>query len=202
MAISEPMTLATDYALGAVAALLGLRLRHVCKPWALALLALAAAAFLGGTWHGIVQSPVLWKATLLSAGLASFAMLVGSAALTLHGFPRRAVVVFASSKLALYSAWVLLHDDFTAVIADSGLSLAIVGALHFTNGWMLAGVATSVAAALVQASGVGLHRHFNHNDLYHVVQAAALFFFYRGIVAATRTGGVSARSRASRRPAS
>ncbi len=35
-------------------------------------------------------------------------------------------------------------------------------------------------AALAQASGVALHRHFNHNDLYHVIQMAALYAFYRG----------------------
>jgi hypothetical protein len=25
-----------------------------------------------------------------------------------------------------------------------------------------------------------LHRHFNHNDLYHVIQVAAMLLFYRG----------------------
>ena len=45
---------------------------------------------------------------------------------------------------------------------------------------MLAGVAVSVLAALVQASGFALHAHFNHNDLYHVIQIAAMFAFYKG----------------------
>jgi hypothetical protein len=31
------------------------------------------------------------------------------------------------------------------------------------------------------ASGIALHPHFNHNDLYHVVQIAAMLLFYRGI---------------------
>jgi hypothetical protein len=69
------------------------------------------------------------------------------------------------------------------VIVDTGSALAIVGALHLWrfNGWMLAGVGASLAAALVQASGFALHRHFNHNDLYHVVQIAAMLLFYRGL---------------------
>lgn len=77
----------------------------------------------------------------------------------------------------------LFHDDFIWVIADTGSALAIVGALHLWrfNGWMLAGAGVSVAAALAQASGLALHRHFNHNDLYHVVQIAALLLFYRGL---------------------
>jgi hypothetical protein len=46
---------------------------------------------------------------------------------------------------------------------------------------MLAGVAVSVLAGLVQASGFALHAHFNHNDLYHVIQTAAMFAFYTGL---------------------
>jgi hypothetical protein len=37
-----------------------------------------------------------------------------------------------------------------------------------------------VAAALVQRSGFALHRHFNHNDLYHVVQMLGTWLLYRG----------------------
>jgi hypothetical protein len=35
-------------------------------------------------------------------------------------------------------------------------------------------------AGLVQASGFRLHEHFNHNDLYHVIQTAAVLLLYRG----------------------
>jgi hypothetical protein len=38
----------------------------------------------------------------------------------------------------------------------------------------------SVLAALVQQSGLTLHRNFNHNDLYHVIQLVALWLLYRG----------------------
>ena len=37
----------------------------------------------------------------------------------------------------------------------------------------------SVIAALVQQSDLALHRNFNHNDIYHVIQLAALFLLYR-----------------------
>jgi len=133
------------------------------------------AAFLGGTWHGLVQSDLLWKATLLSAGVASFGMVAGSAFATTSGIPRKLLVGFAAAKLVCYTAWMLFHDDFIWVIADSGSALALVGLLHLWrfNG-ILAGVAVSVAAALVQASGFASHPHFNHNDRYHVIQIAAM----------------------------
>jgi hypothetical protein len=182
--ISEPVTMLTDYALGAVCAALGWRLLGISRYWAAAFLSLALAAFLGGTWHGLLQSDLLWKATILSVGVASFGMVAGSALFTTQGLLGRILVGIAAVKLALYFAWMLFHDDFVWVIADTASALAIVGALYLwrVNGWMLAGVAASVAAALAQAGGVALHRHFNHNDLYHVIQIAAMLLFYRGIL--------------------
>ena len=58
----------------------------------------------------------------------------------------------------------------------------MVAALHLWkwNGAILAGVALSIVGALVQASGFTLHEHFNHNDLYHVIQTVAVILLYRG----------------------
>jgi hypothetical protein len=39
-----------------------------------------------------------------------------------------------------------------------------------------------------QASGFALHQRFNHNDLYHVLQIAAMFLFYRGVRAYATDG--------------
>jgi len=76
------------------------------------------------------------------------------------------------------------------VILDTGIALAAVAALH---GWsairerdrasrrMLGAVGVSVLAAAVQAGGLAPHRHFNHNDLYHVIQIAAMILFWAGV---------------------
>ena len=45
---------------------------------------------------------------------------------------------------------------------------------------MLAAAVVSALAAAVQASGFSLHQHFNHNDLYHVIQIAAMALLYKG----------------------
>jgi hypothetical protein len=47
-------------------------------------------------------------------------------------------------------------------------------------GWLIVGVLVSLVAGVVQAKKLALHRHFNHNDLYHVIQMSALYAFYRG----------------------
>ena len=46
--------------------------------------------------------------------------------------------------------------------------------------WLIAGVLVSLVAGIVQARRLALHRQFNHNDLYHVIQMVALYAFYRG----------------------
>lgn len=188
MTISEPMTLATDYLLGGVTAWLAVLLLKKSESqrsrrfWAVAFIALAVGAFLGGTWHGFLQNAALWKATTLSVGVATFAMVVASAFATLSGTARRVLVGFAVLKWVLYSAWMLGHDAFIYVVIDTAVAFALVAGLHLWsfNRWILAGVGVSVIAALVQASGFALHRHFNHNDLYHVIQIAAMVLLYRG----------------------
>ena len=173
----------TDYALAAVSVVLGVRLIRFARFWALAFLALALAAFLGGTWHGFWQNDLLWKATTLSVGVASFGMVVGSAYLTATGATRRFLIGFAVVKLIAYTVWMLGHDEFIWVVGDTASALVIVALLHLwrLNGWMLAGVAVSFLAGAVQASGLALHEHFNHNDLYHVIQTGAMLLFYAGL---------------------
>lgn len=184
--MNEPMTVITDYALGGVAAWLSFLLFRSAQAarqlWALAFAALAAAAFLGGTWHGFLQSNLLWKATTLSAGIASFGMVAGSSYAVFSGQARVFALTAALAKLVAYSAWMLGHDAFLYVVIDTGIAFIVVAALHLWkwNGPILAGVAVSIAGALVQASELRLHEHFNHNDLYHVIQIAALVLLYRG----------------------
>jgi len=199
--IAEPMTLLTDYALAAVTASLAFSLhrrrdgRRARALWTLALAALALAALLGGSSHGFapvlppLAAVLLWKATVLSVGAASFGLLAGSAAGTTSPPVARIFLVLAAAKLAIYSAWMLFHDEYVYVIVDTGTALAGIAVLHLwslttrrdaASAWMLAGVAVSLLAAAVQASGFAVSRNFNHNDLYHVIQIVAMFLFYAG----------------------
>jgi hypothetical protein len=186
--MSEPMTVITDYILGAVTAYLGWRLfkRRAAERsrrwWSHAFVALALGAFLGGTWHGFARNDWLWKATLFTVGIAGSAMMIATAFATLPARARATVIGVAAAMLLLYSGWVMVDDRFIVVVADTAIAFALVAALHLWkwNGAILAGVAVSLVAALVQASGFALHPHFNHNDLYHVIQIGAMLFFYRG----------------------
>jgi hypothetical protein len=200
--IAEPMTMLTDYALAGVTGWLAWLLFRSSESqrsrslWALAFAALALGGALGGTWHGFAprfsENAVLlvWKATIFSIGIASFGMLSGSAIATTAGNARKALLAIATAKLALYLGWILGHSEYIYVILDTGIALAAVAALHGGSAirerdrasrWMLGAVGVSVLAAAVQAGGLAPHRHFNHNDLYHVIQIAAMILFWAGV---------------------
>jgi hypothetical protein len=146
---------------------------------------LALAALAGGTYHGFPQfvPGLLWAATEVLAGLASFLIVVATARAT--GYYPRTLFCLAAVKLVIYLDWILQHDAFIAVVIDSGIALLVVAVLHAIRRdpawrWMVGGVAVSVVAAGVQAMHLAPHPHFNHNDLYHVIQIAAMWLFYRG----------------------
>ncbi len=195
------MTLATDYLLGALSAVFAWRLLAVTttvqavRLWGAALGAVGLASFAGGTYHGfqyLLSRPVaaaLWKATTLSMGVASFLLLAATINSAFSGRVRRWLIAAAGLKLAMYVAWMLGHDEFRFVIYEYGSTLAVLllvvasGRTHGIDGHralIASGVLVSIAAAAVQQSGIRLHRHFNHNDLMHVVQMGGMWLLYKG----------------------
>ena len=194
------MTLATDYALGVLCAFLALRMvRHgpdaSRSHWAAALATCAAAAFLGGTYHGFLpwlDAPIaasLWKATLLSIGLAAYSATVATTRAHLPERWERPVRVVAGLKLAAYAAAALAVDTFLIAIIDYSLAFGFVIVIHARAAarfgdsaaqWVVAGVAVSFLAAGIQAAGIAPHPQFNHNDLYHVVQMLGMWLLYKG----------------------
>jgi hypothetical protein len=180
--VAEPMTLITDLLLTIAALVFAARLWRVQRMWALAFLFTAAGSFCGGMQHGFapLMAPIaallLWKATLFSIGMASFFLLAGSG----HTWAIVAIV-----KLVIYMSWMIVHNDFIWVIADYGITLLLIGIAQLVRRgpsmpWVIGSIVVSVIAALVQQSRFALHRHFNHNDLYHLVQMVALWLLYRG----------------------
>ncbi len=199
--LSEPMTLATDYLLGTLSVVCGILLlkrnqqQTSITLWALALMAAAIGSYAGGTYHGFQHalhatgSAALWKATTISMGMASFLLLTSAFTSAYSGSLRRWLSGIAVLKLTVYIIWMIDHDEFRYVIYDYGstlgllLILVVAGPTRGTAGhraYIAAGILVSIAAALVQQRGVRLHRHFNHNDLMHVVQMAGVWLIFEG----------------------
>lgn len=207
MSLAEPMTMATDYLVAVCAAAWGVRLARRARAagqravgwWAVAFAAVALMALVGGTYHGFGPqlgasiARGLWRVTVLAAGPVGFAVLAASFYSWLGGPVRTWLMVAAGAKLALYLGWMAAHDDYLWVILDYGSSMLVALAVHVaiwvrqrqsTAVWICAGILVSIAAAVVQASGLSLHRQFDHNVLYHLIQLAGLYLFYRGALLA------------------
>jgi hypothetical protein len=196
MNVHEPATVVTDYLLALLTVFLGWRLSRDSPPparkWFARVLFLSAlSAFVGGSYHGWGPnvSPALaaawWGLTLLTLSLVSACLAMSlmheMAPVRLHGWIRTAIVV----KLVLFAGLAVLSPRFLVAIVDYGTTLltwlvAAVLARHRPwRGWMLAGIALSAIAAAVQQLRLAPSVHFNHNDLYHVVQGVAFIAFYR-----------------------
>jgi hypothetical protein len=203
MRITEPMTMLTDYALGAWSLVLAWRLfaaasasgQLTLRLWAIGFAMTALAAVAGGTYHGfIAQIPagagrVLWKITLVSSGFASAALFAAAVLAATSGTLQWALLALVVLKLLIYLEVVLTRNNFLLVVIDYGSALiAVLLAAWFLKptgitpaaGWLAAGVGVSVAAGAIQAFRLAPHPKFNHNDLFHVIQMAALYCLYRG----------------------
>lgn len=203
MQIAEPMTMLTDYLLAGWTAFLAWRLLGMARQtssraqrwWGWAFIGSAVAAATGGSYHGL--APVfpagallfLWKVTVYAVGLAGFCLLIASALATLKRSARKWLFFAATLKFILYAVWMLWHESFFYVVLDYLPSLVVVLVLFSwrflqskekSGAWVASGILISFIAAGIQQSGLPLHRHFNHNDLYHLVQMVGFYFLYRG----------------------
>jgi hypothetical protein len=203
MPFSEPTTMATDYVLVVLCGVFAWRLWKVGKGaaqssacfWAAGFACFGLASLAGGTFHGfstIFSQAVLqelWRLTVYAIGLASFFLLTGTLRASLAPSVGRFVILIPYVPLIVYALWMTAHDEFRYGIYDYALTNLSILALQLHAGvirratsapWLVGGVLVSFLAAVVQVNGIALHDHFNHNDLYHVIQMGGMYLFYRG----------------------
>ena len=159
------------------------------------LLAIGLAALSGGTFHGFqTMMPawavtMTWKTTMVAVGLASFGFAGASVFSAFSKSWRKPLFTVLLIKLAGYLLWLAKDDDFRFAIYEySPTMVAVLGVFLYTwkkrrdpaAPWIVAGIVVSFLAALGQLGKVGFHEHFNHNDVYHVVQMVGVYLFYRG----------------------
>jgi hypothetical protein len=202
MSFSEPSTMATDYVLALMCGFFAWRLWRVGKAtaqasicsWAAGFVCFGLASLVGGTVHGfstILSEAVLqalWKFTLYAIGLASFFLLTGTLGACIVPSVRRFMLLIPYVQLIVYALWMATYDDFRYVIYDYAFTNLGILALQFHAGltsarsvpWLAGGVLVSFLAAAVQANEIAFYQHFNHNDLYHVIQMGGMYLFYRG----------------------
>jgi hypothetical protein len=197
--LHEPATFFTDLILAALAAWITWRL-HTQLPvrspaahwWIWALGLTAASAFCGGCYHGFgpelprLVARAWWILTLLLISLTGAAMALSLVEEMLPPGRKSTGRWFVGAKLAIAVVAVFILPRFIVVLVDYGLVLLAWAACAIAvsrpwRGLVLAGVGLSVMAGLIQALRWAPAPWFNHNDLYHLVQAGALVAFYRAV---------------------
>lgn len=199
----EPTTAITDLMVAVLAVYIArelhawhnIRLMNVHWHLGWAFWSLSFGALMGAISHGLGPhfsentQALIWKLTVLPIGFTSVFFLMG----TLHH-----TIAFDSARwlywvpvlfLAAYLFTIMKDDSFNNVVKFygpvMGFVLAVMLYSHFGLGSPGAGQAAlgliiTFAAAGVQVSGFSIHQHFNHNDLFHVIQMAGMYFIYRG----------------------
>jgi hypothetical protein len=201
--IAEPSTLLTDWLLAAFTAWLAwtlfqqlYRLKdRAVNLWLAAFSATAASAFVGGSWHGLSSqiypslAAVLWIAAMLLASAGSLLFLLAILHVYTSGRLLGLLSGVAVAKFALFAVLMAVTDNFRVVVYDSALTMLVLIVLSTWGAWarqvpsaqwVLAGVLVSMLAALFQQGRVSIHAHFNHNDLYHIIQMGAMYLMFRG----------------------
>lgn len=158
---------------------------------------MGVAALFGALTHGIGPnfSPdvhqILWKITLVTIGFTTITLLFGGIA---HVVPwekalwfRWALIIvlvlylIASTKTNSFKIVILFYVPAMLVLmilmVYSYMKFHSVGTLQ-----IIMSVLIAFAGAAVQQSGFSIHKHFNHNDLYHIIQMVSMFVMYKGVI--------------------
>ena len=201
--IADVVVALTDYGLALESAILaGLLWRGRHQPpsldtrFAVFFGATALAALAGGTFHGFVTDEqrlvgaLLWRVTLLAIGVAATAAWQVGAGLLLP--PRVASwlsLVAALGFLGYAIVVTFVTQDFSIAIA-SYLPAALFLLVAFGEAYRrtgarpvllgMLGLGLSILASGIQQARMGVHPvYFNHNALYHLIQAVALILVFQ-----------------------
>lgn len=196
----EPTTSITDYIIGLLGIYFGYKTLQIQSSifhllWAISFFSLSMGGFLGGTRHGLgprfpaILNNLVWRAAILFVMLTAVLITASVSTLFIDRDWHSSILVICISLVFYCILRIKKNDSFRHVI-NFNLPLLVISffgfiAAFFILGYtgalfILIGISVSLVAARVQASGVALHEHFNHNDLFHIIQMLGMVLMYRG----------------------
>ena len=202
MNITEPVTFATDLLISGFSCFFLLRLLSKYRAahslsvlfWALGFCSLAASALMGAVFHGsgywFEQSlrDAIWMVTLVTMIAMSTFLLSAVAFNALEGRYKTVALSLIIVKAVVVLIWILNDTRFVIAIYDYGSSMACIaimailrlrGSWKKPGRWILSAIALSIVGSVIQIMKLAPHPHFNHNDVFHLIQLAGNWLFYR-----------------------
>ena len=194
--MTEPDVALTDYALAIECTIFAYLLQR--KEHALFFGSAAVASLAGGTVHGFfldartLGNAVLWRFALIAIGVtAASAWAIGARVLFPAPTVRRITIAAAAAFAAYCVLTLFITQEFRAAVVFYlpavvfllvALSVAYARARERGILVAVAGLALMFIAAAVQQARITLHpTYFNHNALYHLIQALALWLLFLGL---------------------
>ena len=151
---------------------------------------------MGGTVHGFIHENTLfhtifWRSTIVLIGVSALSAWVLGALIMLGNKGRERIRVLALVNFVFYLFYVLFFNQSFAVAVVNYLPSAIFLLIGFGITYKrtlnrlalvaLSGLILTFVAAGIQQLEIGIHaQYFDHNALYHVIQAFGLFLVFSG----------------------
>ena len=196
----SPTTAITNYMMGCIGLYLGWQtlqiqgsLFHIL--WACSFFSLSLGAFFWGSHY--VFGPrlqnyitkVIWMLTLIFFGTTGLFLACSAATFYINETGKFGLMLGSAILVIKYVLGLNKNDTFHHAIKFyvTLIILALIGFIpaFFSLGYtgalqIVIGLLVNLSAAGVQASGLTLHKHFNHNDLFYVIQVLGMILIYRG----------------------
>ena len=198
--IYEPMTSITDFLIFIVACYYGWYTLSLFKSvfhliWSISFFVLGFGALLGGVRHGFgpnfskTQKKIIWFLTLIFVGISSQCLFLSLFTLINNNSINLVVISILLLHFFLFVFKVLKNDKFLnaikfylpVLLISLIISLYTFFVVGYTGAMFISlGIVVILVASLVQMSNIILHKHFNNNDFFHVLQIIGMYFLYIG----------------------
>ena len=106
-------------------------------------------------------------------------LILAAAALTGGTFHGGAFYLADSVRRALWNSTVYFIG-FASALMVAGTAASRIARRDESGRWLLTGLAVSLLGLAVQQTSLRFGQDFNHNDIYHIIQIAAFYLFFRG----------------------
>ena len=162
--------------------------------WSLSFLCIGLGGFLGAISHGFgpkmreLYKRIIWRLTLLFVGLTG--IFIGMASVILF-FDDISLYFFSGILILFYINRIRIDDTFKNAV-NFYLPLILFSIISFgfffyiygkvESLFIFMGLIVSVAASLTQVMRISFHKHFNHNDLFHVIQIFGMVLIFKGVI--------------------
>ncbi|RMG30930.1 MAG: hypothetical protein D6732_15630 [Methanobacteriota archaeon] len=197
--ITEPVTTITDYMITIEAIFLMILLGDLdlggSAMWIKGyFILLGLGALLGGTAHGFKEYAtqkmelLVWRGSLVVLGATSFCLVVGLSYVFVENIAPWVQLVFGIAFIP-YLWRVKVNGEFIDAIMYYGvatlvsITITVFAIISGNSGasLILTGFLVLILGTFIQMKKIGIHKHFNHNDIFHVFTMVAIWFIYKGL---------------------